>query len=82
MTLGRINYIYPEDVEVHRKLGSLELDAGNVKESIREFQAVLALKPADAAESHFDLAKALERAGKKAEARDEVLSGAGSGAQF
>jgi cellulose synthase operon protein C len=74
VTLGRINYIYPEDVEVHRKLGGLHLDAGNVKESIREFQAVLALKPADAAESHFDLAKALERAGKKAEARDEVLS--------
>jgi len=73
VTLGRINYIYPEDPDVHRRLGSLELDAGNVKESIREFQAVLALKPADAAESHFDLAKALERAGKKAEARDEVL---------
>lgn len=73
VTLSRINYIYPGDVEVHRQLGSLDLDAGNVKESIREFQAVLALKPADAAESHFDLAKALERAGKKAEARDEVL---------
>ncbi len=73
VTLSRINYIYPEDAEVHRQLGSLDLDAGNVKESIREFQAVLALKPADAAESHFDLAKALERAGKKAEARDEVL---------
>jgi cellulose synthase operon protein C len=73
VTLGRINYIYPEDAEVHRQLGSLDLDAGNVKESIREFQAVLALKPADAAASHFDLAKALERAGKKSEARDEVL---------
>ena len=73
VTLGRINYIYPGDPDVHRRLGSLELDAGNVKESIREFQAVLALKPADAAESHFDLAKALERAGKKVEARDEVL---------
>jgi cellulose synthase operon protein C len=73
VTLGRINYIYPEDAEVHRKLGSLELEAGNVKESIREFQAVVALKPSDVAESHFDLAKALERAGKKAEARDEVL---------
>jgi cellulose synthase operon protein C len=73
VTLNRINYIYPEDAEVHRQLGSLDLAAGNVKESIREFQAVLAMKPADAAESHFDLAKALERAGKKAEARDEVL---------
>jgi hypothetical protein len=40
---------------------------------VREFSAVLALKPADTAESHYDLAKALQAAHRSTEAKDQVL---------
>jgi len=72
-TLNRLNYIYPEDQELHKRLGDLWLAQDNVQGAIREYQAVLALKPLDQAASHFQLAKALQVAKRMDEARDEVL---------
>ncbi len=72
-TLNRLNYIYPEDQELHKRLGDLWLAQDNVPGAIREYQAVLALKPLDQAASHFQLAKALRVAKRMDEARDEVL---------
>ncbi|MFZ0593077.1 MAG: tetratricopeptide repeat protein [Bryobacteraceae bacterium] len=72
-TYERILDVYLEDAEVHQKLGALELNNGNAKVAIREFQAVLALKPADPAQAHYDLAKALYAAQRTGDARDEVL---------
>lgn len=72
-TYERILDVYLEDAEVHGKLGALELNSGNPKIAVREFQAVLALKPADPAEAHYDLAKALYAAQRTGDARDEVL---------
>ena len=72
-TLDRLNYIYPEDQELHKRLGNLLLAQNNVSGAIREYQAVLALKPLDKAEAHFQLANAYRTAKRVDEARDQVL---------
>lgn len=72
-TLTKLLYIYPENEEMHRLLGRMLLDGNNAEESVREYQAVLALKPADSAEAHYDLAKALHAAHRSGEAKDQVL---------
>jgi cellulose synthase operon protein C len=72
-TLTGLNYVYPEDEEIHRMLGNLLLTTGNPQNAVREFSAVLALKPSDTAESHYDLAKALQAAHRNTEAKDQVL---------
>jgi tetratricopeptide (TPR) repeat protein len=72
-TLAKLNYIYPEDEETHRRLGSLLLEAGDANGAVREGKALLALKPGDAAESHYELAKALRAAHLLNEAKDQVV---------
>ena len=72
--LARLNFIYPEDVDLHRRLGDLWLELGNKTGAIGEFRAVLAMKPLDTAGAHFELAKALQAAQRNAEAKDEVIS--------
>jgi len=72
-TLLKLNYIYPEDQELHHRLGGLLLEKGDAAGAVREYQAVLALQPQDPAESHYDLAKALRAAHRMNEAKDEVL---------
>jgi tetratricopeptide (TPR) repeat protein len=71
--LDRLNYIYPRDEDLHRKLGDLWLSAGNSEGAIREYEALLAMKPLDRAASHFSLAKAYRSANKLEEAREQVL---------
>ncbi|HTB19825.1 MAG TPA: tetratricopeptide repeat protein [Bryobacteraceae bacterium] len=71
--LDRLNYIYPEDQELHKRLGDLWLAQNNVSGAIREYQALLALKPLDQATSHYQLAEALRKANRLDQARDEVL---------
>ncbi len=72
-TLKKLNYIYPEDEDVHRRLGGLLLDSGDANGAVREFRALLALNPSDTAESHYQLAKALNAAHRTEEAKDEVI---------
>lgn len=71
--LAKLNYIYPEDEEIHRRLGNLLLDAGDAEGAVREGKALVALKPIDAAESHYELAKALKAARRLNEAKDQVV---------
>ena len=71
--LDRLNYIYPEDQELHKRLGDLWLAADNLPGAIREYQAVLATKPLDQAAAHFQLANALRKANRIDEAREQVL---------
>src|SRR6202162_6161653 len=71
--LDRLNYIYPEDQELHKRLGDLWLAQNNVPGAIREYQALLALKPLDQATSHYQLAEAYRKANRMDQARDEVL---------
>jgi tetratricopeptide (TPR) repeat protein len=72
-TLATLNYIYPEDEETHRRLGTLLLEAGDADGAVREGKALLALKPADTAESHYELARALNAAHRVDEAKDQVV---------
>jgi tetratricopeptide (TPR) repeat protein len=74
VALERLNLIYLEDEEAHKRLGALDLELGNANGAVREFQAVLAGKPIDPAGTHFELAKALQAAHKTEAARDEVLA--------
>src|SRR5271165_5407704 len=71
--LNRLNFIYPLDDVLHRRLGDLWLAQNNVAGAVREFQAVLAMKPLDQAASHYQLAKALRLANRTDDAREEIL---------
>ncbi|NUN03574.1 MAG: tetratricopeptide repeat protein, partial [Bryobacteraceae bacterium] len=72
-TLNRLNYIYPvNDEELHQRLGGLYLETGNLDGAIREYRAVVAMKPQDAAGSHYNLARAYRAANKMPEAREHV----------
>lgn len=72
-TLNRLNYIYPEDQDLHKLLGDLWLAQNNLNGAIREYQAFVALKPLDQATAHYELANALQKANRTEEARDQVL---------
>jgi tetratricopeptide (TPR) repeat protein len=72
-TLDELNFIYPEDEDLHRKLGALWLALGNNAGAVREYSAVLAMKPLDTASAHYDLAKAYLAEGDKASAEEQVL---------
>jgi cellulose synthase operon protein C len=72
-TLERLNFIYPEDEKMHRKLGALLLAQGNAAGAVREYSAVLAMKPLDVASAQFDVAKAYFAAGDKGKAEESVL---------
>ena len=71
--LTRLNYIYPQDEELHRRLGSLLLAQNHVDGAIREYQAMIAMKPLDQAAAHYELARALNMAKRSDEARDQIL---------
>ncbi len=72
-TLERLNYIYPQDEELHRKLGDLLADLQQYPGAIREYQAVLASKPLDVAAAHYELARVYRLTNQKDQAKDEVL---------
>src|ERR1035437_6373045 len=73
-TLDQLNFIYPEDEDLHRKLGGLWLAQGNNAGAVREYSAVLAMKPLDMATAQFDVARAYYAAGDKAKAEESVLA--------
>ena len=65
-TLERLNLIYPMDAAAHQTLGTLLLDLGKPAGAVREFHAVVANKPIDPAQAHYDLARAYHlRQGKR-----------------
>lgn len=71
--LERLNYIYPIDEDLHRRLGDLWLAVDNVPAAIREYRAVLARKPTDPAATHYNLARAYRIANKPEEAKEQLL---------
>jgi cellulose synthase operon protein C len=72
--LERLNFIYPEVNPAHRELGSLLLDQGKTAGAIREFHAVVANKPLDPAQAHYDLARAYHLNHEDEKAKDELLA--------
>jgi cellulose synthase operon protein C len=73
-TLERINYIYPVDEDLHRKLCDLLFDLHNATDDVRECGAVLAMHPLDQASAQFDVARAYFAAGQQDQARNHLLA--------
>ena len=73
ITLSKLNFIFPQDEESHRLLAKISLASGDVNTAVRESEAVLALKPADAAQTQYELAQALNAAHRVSEAKDHVI---------
>lgn len=71
--LNRLNFIYPLDDDLHRRLGTLWIDQGNVAAAIGEFRAVVARNPIDPAQSHYDLARAYSLNHQPEQAKEELL---------
>jgi cellulose synthase operon protein C len=66
-------FINPYDPALHKLAGDAYLDEGDRLAAVGEFQIEVALKPADEATAHYDLARAFLAAGKLKEAKTEVL---------
>lgn len=73
-TLGRLNYVYPVDEDLHRRLGDLWFAQNNFPGAIREYNAVIAMNPLDKASAQFNAARAYFAAGEKDKAEDHVLA--------
>jgi len=73
-TLDRINYIDPVDEDLHRRLGKLWLAQGDFSGAVREYSAVVAMHPLDAASAQFNLAQAYFAAGQRDQAQEHVLA--------
>ncbi len=73
-TLERLNYIYPVDEDLHRKLCDLWFEQHNPAADVRECNAVLAMHPLDQASAQFDVARAYFAAGDQDQARNHLLS--------
>jgi cellulose synthase operon protein C len=71
--LERAILVNPYELSLHQKLAELETERKNFDAAVRERRAVVALNPVDRAESHYRLARALVEAGRRDEARREVL---------
>ena len=73
-TLDRINYIYPNDADLHRQLGELWIATKHYDGAVREFQAALDLHPLDQAGAEYHLAEAYFDAGQLDPAQDHVIA--------
>jgi tetratricopeptide (TPR) repeat protein len=71
--LDRAMYVYPLELEPHRRLAELAETEGRWDLAIRERRAVLALAPVDRADALYRLARALHGAGQSGAARRAVL---------
>jgi len=66
-------YVNPYDPKVHSLLGEAAMEAENWAAAVAAYQVLLGLNPPDPADAHYNLARALLGAGKKDEAKREVL---------
>jgi tetratricopeptide (TPR) repeat protein len=71
--LDRAMYVYPFDVDLHRRLAILHGNADQWEGAIRERRAVVALHPVDRAEAEYQVAWAYYQGGNLGEARHAVL---------
>jgi cellulose synthase operon protein C len=72
--LSRLNFIYPMDADAHKQLGAYWFDLKAAPGAVREYKAVVATNPPDAAQAHYDLARAYHLNHQDELAKDEVLA--------
>lgn len=77
-----LNYSDPLNADVHSLLGERLLTAGRAEESLREFQALLALNTLDQAPAHYGMARALREMGDKAGSRRHLLDALATAPHF
>ena len=70
----RIVAVDPFDPDAHTALGRLAMQGNQPVVAVREFKAVLALKPVDQAAAFTDLAESYLRSGQRADARRQTLA--------
>jgi Flp pilus assembly protein TadD len=63
----------PFDAEVHGQLGRRLMEKNDPAGAVVEFQAALAVGPANLAESHSDLGEALLKVGRRDDAKAQAL---------
>jgi tetratricopeptide (TPR) repeat protein len=63
----------PFDAEVHGQLGRRLMEKNDLAGAVVEFQAALAMGPANLAESHTDLGEALLKTGRRDDARAQAV---------
>jgi tetratricopeptide (TPR) repeat protein len=71
--LELISALDPFDEETHAQLGARLLAKGQPDAALLEFQATLALGPVNPAEAHANVADALLKLGRRAEARQQAM---------
>ena len=72
--LRQLAYIQPYEIEDHTHLAELMEAAGDLDGAVAERRAVLALRPVDRAEAHYQVARLLHLKGDRAAARSAVLA--------
>ncbi|MBI5280383.1 MAG: tetratricopeptide repeat protein [Candidatus Solibacter usitatus] len=73
--LSALLWVYPvKDEELHRRLAALRGELGMWEGAAEEWRSVLALKTADPASAHFELARAYNELKRLDEAREAVLA--------
>ncbi len=71
--LDRVMYMHPYEATAHMDLALLSEARRDFERAVRERRAVLALDPPDPLEAQYSLAAALFAAGRRADARSELL---------
>jgi cellulose synthase operon protein C len=71
--LERALYIDPYDPKLHTLLGEAATQSGNWPLAISAYQVLLGLNPADPADAHLSLAESFYGAGRKQEAKRQVM---------
>jgi tetratricopeptide (TPR) repeat protein len=74
MANERIVEIDPFDSQGHTGLGRIAMKRGDAATAVREFSAALSIGPADRASAHCDLGESYLLAGRRDEAKREVLA--------
>jgi len=72
-TLVDVLYIWPNDEELHVKLGEQLMAAGRSREALREYSAALAMGPIDKAAAHYRLAEAYYKLSDRPQTRRHLL---------
>jgi tetratricopeptide (TPR) repeat protein len=70
----RIVAIDPFDAETRTAFGRVLMTQNKADAAVREFKAVVAMKPVDQASAYTDLAESYYQSGKRAEARKQTLA--------
>jgi cellulose synthase operon protein C len=71
--LDRVMYMHPYEATTHMELALLSEARRDFARAVRERRAVLALDPPDPLEAQYSLAAALFAAGRRSDARSELL---------